>query len=232
MRLGASPFVPRRATRIPRHRTWFCLPSVKHHARRFQHLNIGKAISLKANPHDVRPMAQLRSIFAFVVSERASKPSAQKPARSRAVQLLVLCGLLLASAIWAGTSFIVASLHNGVLADNERELRNLALVLAEQTDRTFQALEVVQTSLIERSQALGVASSEDYRREMSGHDIHVLLKDKIQSMPHVDVVGLIDAEGKLINFSRYWPIPELDASDRDYFKALKSDPQRASFVSE
>ena len=67
---------------------------------------------------------------------------------------------------------------------------------------------------------------------MSGHDIHVLLKDKIQSMPHVDVVGLIDAEGKLINFSRYWPIPELDASDRDYFKALKSDPQRASFVSE
>jgi diguanylate cyclase (GGDEF)-like protein len=176
-------------------------------------------------------MGQLRSIFEFVVGARASKSFAQKRARSRAVQLLVLCGLLLAGAILAGTSFIVASLHNRVLADNERELRNLALVLAEQTDRTFQALEVVQSSLIDRSRALGVTSRDDYRREMSGYDVHVMLRDKIQSMPHVDVVALIDAEGKLINFSRYWPIPALDASDRDYFKALKSDPQRVSFVS-
>src|SRR5437762_12013696 len=130
----------------------------------------------------------------------ASKSSAPRPARSRAVQLLVLCGLLLASAILAGTSFIVASLHNRVLADNERELRNLALVLAEQTDRTFQALEVVQASLIERSQALGVASSDDYRREMSSYDVHVMLKDKIQSMPHVDVVALLTLKGSSANF--------------------------------
>jgi diguanylate cyclase (GGDEF)-like protein/PAS domain S-box-containing protein len=177
-------------------------------------------------------------LFEFVTGQSArsawpgaSKSSAPKPARSRAVQLLVLCGLLLASAILAGTSFIVASLHHRVLADNERELRNLALVLAEQADRTFQALEVVQTSLIERSQALGVSSSDDYRREMSGYDVHVMLKDKIQSMPHVDAVGLIDAEGKLFNFSRYWPIPVFDVSDRDYFKRLKSDPQLTSFVS-
>src|SRR5882724_5888053 len=183
-------------------------------------------------------MAQLNDIFEFVAGHSAasaplgaSKSPAQKPTRSRAVQLLVLCGLLLASAILAGTSFIVASLHHRVLADNERELRNLALVLAEQADRTFQALEVVQTSLIERSQALGVSSSDDYRREMSGHDVHVMLKDKIQSMPHVDAVGLIDAEGKLINFSRSWPIAAFDVSDRDYFKTLKSDPQRVSFVS-
>jgi diguanylate cyclase (GGDEF)-like protein len=180
-------------------------------------------------------MAPFNYLFEFVAGQSvrsvASKSSAPKPARSRAVQLLVLCGLLLASAILAGTSFIVASLHHRVLADNERELRNLALVLAEQADRTFQALEVVQTSLIERSQALGVSSSDDYRREMSGYDVHMVLKDKIQSMPHVDAVGLIDAEGKLINFSRSWPIAAFDVSDRDYFKALKSDPQRVSFVS-
>src|SRR5882672_5966709 len=66
---------------------------------------------------------------------------------------------------------------------------------------------------------------------MSGYDVHMVLKDKIQSMPHVDAVGLIDAEGKLINFSRSWPIAAFDVSDRDYFKALKSDPQRVSFVS-
>jgi hypothetical protein len=88
-------------------------------------------------------MAQLNDIFEFVAGNSAasaplgaSKSPAQKPTRSRAVQLLVLCGLLLASAILAGTGIIITSLHNRVLADSERELRNLALVLAEQTDRT------------------------------------------------------------------------------------------------
>jgi diguanylate cyclase (GGDEF)-like protein/PAS domain S-box-containing protein len=182
-------------------------------------------------------MARLASIFEFGVCDSAPLASLganRLPARgrSRAVHLLVLCGLLLASAILAGTGVILASLHDRVLADSERELRNLALVLAEQTDRAFQALEVVQTGLIERSQALGVSSSDDYRREMSGHDVHVMLKEKIDSMPHINAVGLIDAQGKLFNFSRYWPIPALDVSDRDYFKALKSDSQLTSFVSE
>src|SRR5207245_11811042 len=104
--------------------------------------NARQAISLKAQPQDVRPMAPFNYLFEFVAGQSAplarlyaSKSSAPRPARSRAVQLLVLCGFLLASAILAGTRFIVASLHHRVLADNERELRNLALVLAEQADR-------------------------------------------------------------------------------------------------
>ncbi|MFL4985515.1 MAG: cache domain-containing protein, partial [Xanthobacteraceae bacterium] len=168
---------------------------------------------------------------ASLAAHGVSRSPAQKPTRSRAVQLLVLCGLLLASAILAGTSFIVASLHDRVLADTERELRNLALVLGEQTDRTFEALEVLQTGLIERLQALGVSSTGDYWREMSSHDIHVMLNDKIRSIPYLGTIGFVDAEGKLINFSRYWPIPALDVSDRDYFTAFKSNPQLTSFVS-
>jgi signal transduction histidine kinase/DNA-binding response OmpR family regulator len=35
----------------------------------------------------------------------------------------------------------------------------------------------------------------------------------------------------LINFSRYWPIPAVDVSDRDYFMALKADPNLETFIS-
>src|SRR5713226_1715349 len=152
--------------------------------------------------------------------------------RSRPVLLLVLCGLLLGGIIVAGTGVILSNLRDRALADSERELQNIVLVLAEQTDGAFQAVELVHKSVIERMQSLGVVSGEDYERLMSSHDTHLMLKDKISDLPQVDAVTMINAQGKLINFSRYWPIPAVNVSDRDYFKALKSDPQLTSFLSE
>jgi len=152
--------------------------------------------------------------------------------RSRAVGLLVICGLSLAAVIAAATAVMVIDLRERSLAASERELKNTALVLAEQTDRAFHAVEVVQTSLIERLRQLGIRSSEDHEREMSGHDVHLMLKDRIGGLAYLEAVAVISARGKLLNFSRSWPIPDIDVSDRDYFKALQSDPQLMSFVSE
>jgi len=152
--------------------------------------------------------------------------------RSRAVGLLVFCGLSLAAVVVAATAVMVIDLRERALAASERELKNTALVLAEQTDRAFHAVEVVQTSLIERFRQLGIRSSEDHEREMSGHDVHLLLKDRIGGLAYLEAVAVISAQGKLLNFSRYWPIPDIEVSDRDYFNALQSDPQLTSFVSE
>jgi PAS domain-containing protein len=146
--------------------------------------------------------------------------------------LLVLCGVLLATAVTTGTWGTLYNLHNRALADSSRELRNVALVLAEQIDRAFQALELVETSLMERMQTLGISSDEDYDRQMSDRVVHLMLKDKISGLPHVDAVTIINSQGKLINFSRYWPIPAVNISDRDYFTILKSDTGSTSYLSE
>src|SRR5262249_54598941 len=55
---------------------------------------------------------------------------------------------------------------------------------------------------------------------------------KIGTLPQAESVALIDAEGNLINFSRYWPIPHANVADLDYFQALKSDEHLAWFVGE
>lgn len=110
-------------------------------------------------------------------------------------------------------------------------LQNIASIVAEQTDRTFQAVELIETNLIEALQAHGVASSEEYQREMSGLDVHRMLKDKVVSLPQIDAIMVIDAQGKLINSSRPWPVPQVNVFDRDYFKALQSDPQSTCFLS-
>jgi PAS domain-containing protein len=127
---------------------------------------------------------------------------------------------------------MLVGLRERALAASERELTNTALVLAEQTDRAFQAVELMESGLLERMNALGIASAEAYERRMSGHDVHSMLKDKVSGWPHLGSITLINSRGKLFNFSRFWPLPDIDVADREFYRALKSDPRLTSFMGE
>jgi Cache domain len=151
--------------------------------------------------------------------------------RSRPIRYLVLCGVLLIAAIIASTSIMVDNLRDRALFDSERELKNTALILAEQIDRSFQAVDLVQGSVIEKIEALGIASSEDFARRMSGEDVHQMLKTSISGVVQASAITLINADGRLLNFSRYWPGPDINIDDREFFKALKSDSRLMSYVS-
>jgi len=152
--------------------------------------------------------------------------------RSRPILLLVLGCTVVAAAVTVTMVLLLSNLRERAIADSERELQNTALILAAQTDRAFQALDLVESSVIERMQSLGIVSSEDFDRLMSTYDTYVVLKDKISGLPHIDVVALVNSRGILMNYSRGWPTPHNDLSDRSYFERLKSDPQLTSFVSE
>ncbi len=150
----------------------------------------------------------------------------------RTIPLLVGCGLFLAATIAGGTWAILADLRNRALGSAERELQNIVMVLAEQTDRTFQSIELVQKNLIDHVRDAAINSGEDYARLLSSHDVHLMLREKIAGLSYVGALTIIDARGKMVNFSRSWPPRGSDVSDRSYFAAFKSDPQLTSLVSE
>ena len=150
----------------------------------------------------------------------------------RPIQSLALFGILLVAAIVIGIAMATQTFRDRALADSERELKNTALILAEQTDRAFQSLDLVATSVIERMQSLGIASTEDLERRMSGQDVQSLLKDKISGLPHIDAVSLINADGKMINISRFWPVPNINIADRKHFLVFKSNPELNSLITE
>src|SRR6202050_379542 len=151
--------------------------------------------------------------------------------RNRPIRYLILCGVALIAAIVVGTAIMANNLRDRALFDSERELKNTALIIAEQIDRSFQAVDLVQSSVIEKIQALGITSSEDYARRMSGQDVHMMLKASTSGVVQVYAISLINSDGHLINFSRFWPGPELSVADRLFFKAIKSDPRMTSYVS-
>jgi diguanylate cyclase (GGDEF)-like protein/PAS domain S-box-containing protein len=152
--------------------------------------------------------------------------------RFRTLPLLVGCGLFLVLTIALGTWAILSDLRNRAVASAERELRNIAMVLSDQTDRTFQSIELVQKNLIDHIRDSAGSSREDFARALAGYDTHLMLRDKIEGLPCADAISIIDAHGNLVNFSRRWPLPDVDVSDRSYFTAFQLDPRLTSFLSE
>jgi signal transduction histidine kinase/DNA-binding response OmpR family regulator len=131
-----------------------------------------------------------------------------------------------------GTNLIfLGNLRESTLRTAEANLVRYSLTLAENADRSFKSLDLVLSSVGEYLVRKGVTDRASYRRLTSDQETHFLLREKIAGLPQVDAVTMIDVDGKLINFSRYWPIPDVDISDRDYFKALKADPNLQSFIS-
>jgi len=149
---------------------------------------------------------------------------------SRPVRLIIICGILLIGAVIAATAGLLLDLRDRDLAESKRELSRFTLVLAEQIDHSFRSVEIIQTAVIERMQSLGIASAEDLERRMSGYDTHQRLKDQISALPYINAMVLTDTEGKLINFSRSWPIPSIQNQNQDPSEAFKSDPHLTTFV--
>lgn len=146
--------------------------------------------------------------------------------------LLIVAFAMVIVAFFAAVNWVVvASLRESALRSAESSGVRRSILLAEQADRAIQAVDFVLLSLIEQIARVGVADAASYAERMGNRDVHLLLQEKSRHMPQVDALTMVNAEGRLINFSRYWPIPDVDVSDRDYFKALKEDRSGQPFVS-
>jgi PAS domain S-box-containing protein len=162
-------------------------------------------------------------------ADRAAKPPGTA---TRLIHVIAACSALLMCVIVAGTAAVIINLRAQALADTERELRNMALVLTEQIDRSFEAVTLVESSLVERMNRLGVVSADKLRSEMASHDAHLMLKDMINGLPHIENLTVTDARGTIINFNRAWPVPALGIADRTYFKVLTTNRNLTTILSE
>jgi diguanylate cyclase (GGDEF)-like protein len=152
--------------------------------------------------------------------------------RRSPIHWLILCGVLLIAAIAIGTAVMVGNFRERALSSSERELENTVLLLARHFDQQLGDAEVIQNSLVEYIYTAGITTPEDYRRRMSGEDVHLMLKAKLSALSYVGAVNVFDSNGKLINASGVWPVPEVSVADRAYFKAFTSSPQSPTVLIE
>src|SRR5690242_338533 len=126
---------------------------------------------------------------------------------------LILGGTLLIAAIAIGATVMAGNSRERALRNSERELENTVLLLARHFDQQFEDFQAVQKDLIAFVRSNGISTAENYKRRMSGHDIHLMLKSKIDALSYVGGLNIIDADGNLINASSAWPVPAVNSAD-------------------
>ena len=130
--------------------------------------------------------------------------------RGGPIRWLILGGTLLIAAIAIGATVMAGNFRERALRNSERELENTVLLLARHFDQQLEDFQVVQKDLIAFMRSSGIATAENYKRRMSGHDIHLMLKSKIEALSYVGGINVFDAEGNLINASAAWPAPPVN----------------------
>jgi diguanylate cyclase (GGDEF)-like protein len=152
--------------------------------------------------------------------------------RGSPIHGLILGGVLLIAAIMIGTTMMAGNFRERALSSSERELENTVLLLARHFDQQIEDFEAIQKDLIAHMRSNGVDSSENFKRQMSGRDIHWMLKSKMSALSYIGGVAVFDADGQLLNTSVTWPAPALNVSDRPYLKAFKNDPRSPEMLIE
>jgi diguanylate cyclase (GGDEF)-like protein/PAS domain S-box-containing protein len=130
--------------------------------------------------------------------------------------LVAVAAAILAVAVIA-IGFTIWALRVDAAADAARATGNISTVLAEQSARTVQSIDIVLADLRERIAAMGVVTADDMRNQTGTKDFHNMLVDRMARLPQAGASGVVDASGKLSNISTSWPTPKMDFSDREYF---------------
>jgi diguanylate cyclase (GGDEF)-like protein len=180
--------------------------------------------------HVVRQLAALLTASTIPTSTFGAAGRRSRP-WAKPINLLLVSHIALGIVIAATTCLLVLGLRDHALMEADHELRSTSLLLAEQAERAFEAVDLVQTAFLDRLQNESIHTAETFRQRMSDIAVHDELRNRASALPQLEAIALIDTDGNLVNFSRYWPVPQVNVVDRDYFKALKADPARTSFIS-
>ena len=157
-------------------------------------------------------------------------PAAAERRLSSSHRLYVIGGILIAATIVAA-GLAVWERRQQSIESYQREMTNLSIVLAEQSARSMQTVDLVLQEMQSMVEAAGVDDAAKFTRRMATEDVHRFLANRLATLPQAAGVGPVNAEGLMINSSREWPVSRLDLSDRDYYVHLRDHDDHGVFIS-
>jgi len=152
--------------------------------------------------------------------------------RGNPIRWLIVGGALLVAGIVVGTAMMVGVFRERALHSAERELGNTVLLLARHFDQQLDDFVSIQREIATQAQFAQMASPAAFRSLMSTPEMHDSLQAKGSGHPDVAGINVFDADGRLINSSERWPVPNLNISDRAYFRTFKSGSTAAPLLIE
>ncbi len=144
---------------------------------------------------------------------------------------VVLIGCVLAFTLLGLASWLVLDRRATELAAADHEFAALAVALAEQTSLGFGAVDADLREIQQWIRVAGIASLAALEERMGTFELQQRLHDQIAGLSQIDVVGIVGADGRMIDSSREWPVVRSSFTNRDFFPALRDDPSLGAFIS-
>jgi signal transduction histidine kinase/ActR/RegA family two-component response regulator len=161
---------------------------------------------------------------------QCSRPNLVGRSENRHRPLWLMCALLVMTTFAVG-AMVISQFRQAELTDLEREMDNLGTVLAGQTSRTIQSVDLVLKGVQARVSAFGVRSPEQFRLQLTGEATGRFLSGQLQNLSQAGTIIIVDSLGALLNWSRDDPVPAIDVSDRDYFLQMSSIDEPGVYIS-
>lgn len=159
------------------------------------------------------------------------KPNPLLIRRFRASRHLTFVGIGLLGIILFAASAAVWDRREEAISRSQQEITQLGILLAEQTARSVQAIDLVLQETTALARAAGANTPEQFEDLMGTEAVHRFLAERLKLVPQADTVALVSAEGRLVNGSRGWPVPAVDVSDRDYYEHLRQHDAVGIYIS-
>jgi diguanylate cyclase (GGDEF)-like protein len=138
--------------------------------------------------------------------------------------LICMMALAISGTLW--------HMRHTAIRDAGVEVTKLGVTISEQTSRSVQAVDLMLRGLRDQVLAAGITTPGGFRAYLASEATHHDLRRQNNELPQVSAFSVIGADGKLINFSRHWPIPDTDLSDRDYYRYFLAHDDQGIFVSQ
>lgn len=137
----------------------------------------------------------------------------------RSGRFVVILAAIVMVTIVVMTVLLLWQLRAQELRHAEGETISLSHIIAEQTTRSLQSVDLALDVALDRlAQAEGLGVSID---EFA---IHAMLRSRVEVMPQLRSMFIADANGRIVSSALSHPAPRLFVNDRDYFTGPRDRP--------
>lgn len=146
-------------------------------------------------------------------------------------RLVFIAGAILSLLLIANAAVSIYLLRQNTINERSGQLSNLTLILAEHASQTMFSAETMLNSMVDVVEQAKIESVDEFNEFAIQKAQFEILTDKTASNPIMDVATYVASDGRVLNFSRQYPAPEIYLSDRDYFKWLSTHQDEKTFYS-
>jgi signal transduction histidine kinase len=150
---------------------------------------------------------------------------------ARATRYAWVVGLALIVVTMLGCAAAIWDLHQQAIDQQRVAVTNLSVVLAEQTNRYLQVVDLVLQEMQSHVADGHAHESDEPSQYFDTDSAHAFLRDRLTGLPQANAFTLLRPDGHMFASSRSELRSDLDFSDRDYYRHFIEHDDTGPFIS-